>query len=350
MDHIGILKRSLAITWRHRALWVFGMLMALAGSLGSGLRAYGFSGGSSRQRGFPGVEALPFPFVPFWQERLGSLALGRTTWSIVLIALAALLLAIGGVIIYYICENALIRMVDRVEETRKAGTVEDGFRLGWSAPAWRMFLIDLILGLPFGIVAGVAIAIGLLPLVLWTIPSTGARVLGTVLSVGMMLVIILILVVAGVALSVLIRIAHREVALAGKGPLGAIGEAFDLIRRHFSDIGMIWLLMLAIGIGWGLLMIPVFLILLAVGGALGGIPAAFMYGITKSIIAATAVGAPVALVTFFAPLLFLNGLYGVFVSAVWTLTFREMQTRETGLVSQPAPGAPEETTEAISPL
>lgn len=350
MDHIGILKRSITIMWRHRALWVFGMLMALAGSLGSAVRFYNFGGGLPRQRGFPGMEALPFPFTPFWQERFGSLALGRTPASIVWFALAALLLTIVGVILYYICENALIRMVDRVEETREAGTVGDGFRLGWSAPAWRMFLIDVILEVPFAIVAAAAIAIGLLPLVLWTIPSTGARVLGIVLSVGMMLVIILVLVVAGVALSVLIRIAHREAALAGKGPLGAIGEAFDLIRRHFSDIGLIWLLMLAIGIGWGLLMIPVFLILLAAGSALGGIPAAFMYGLTKSAIAATVVGAPVALVTFFIPLLFLNGLYGVFVSAVWTLTFREAWTQETKQAIQPAPSAPGETSEATSPV
>jgi hypothetical protein len=54
-------------------------------------------------------------------------------------------------------------------------------------------------------------------------------------------------------------------------------------------------------------------------------------------ILAGAVGLPIFLLVLVIPLLFLGGLWQVYRSSVWTLTYRELRAME---AVQPAPAAP----------
>ena len=45
MDHIKILKRAFNITWVYRALWVFGIILALTTGGNSGSSSQGADGG-----------------------------------------------------------------------------------------------------------------------------------------------------------------------------------------------------------------------------------------------------------------------------------------------------------------
>jgi hypothetical protein len=320
MDHVGILKRALKLTWRNRALWVFGILLALTSGGGGG-------GGGNGNMTFPANREFELPHqMPNVDAILAMLA-----GAVVLLLLVGIVMIIVSAIVRYLSENALIKMVNQHEEVGDTGTVSEGFRKGWSRPAFHMFVIDLVIGIPVVIAALLLIAFGLSPLLLLLIESTGVRVLAIVLTVGLMLLVIGILILAGIVLNLLTRLAYREVALGNKRIFEAIGDAYRLIRRNLSDVGMIWLLMLAVGIGWGLLMIPVFLIVLVLAGVIGGIPAAIVYAITESIGWTAAVGAPIGLLTLIVPLTFLSGLYTVFVSSVWTLTYRELMAKEAGL-------------------
>jgi hypothetical protein len=203
-----------------------------------------------------------------------------------------------------------------------------------------MFLIDLVIGVPLFIVALIAILTGLSPLLLVTAQPAGLKALGMGLTIGLMLLVIGFLIVVGIVVGVLGHMAHREVALSGRRTIEAIGEGFGLIKRHFSDIALIWLLMLAAGIGWGVLMIPVFLLVLLVAVGVGGVPAALLYLATRSGPAAAIVGVPVGLLTLLAPLVFLGGLYAVFASSVWTLTYREVLAKDVMQRPEPAPSLP----------
>jgi len=337
MDHIGILKRALKITWRNRALWVFGVLLALAGGGGGSGFRYTFGGGPGRGGGsdWAGIHPFNFPdgpfhpgaFIPSWATVAGIVAI---------VLFVIVILMIVSTIIRYLSENALVKMVDQVEVTGETGTVGEGFRKGWSRPAFRMFLINLVIGIPTAIVAIFLIMVGLSPLLLFLLGGTGAQVLAVVLTIGLMLLVIGVLIIAGIVLGLLTRLAFREVALGDKGVFDAIRDAYWLIRRNLSDVGLIWLLMLAVGIGWGLIMIPVVLLLLVLAGVLGGIPAALAYTLTQSIGLTTLIGAPIGLLTLFVPLLFLSGLYVTFVSSVWTLTYRELIAKEVELTEEPA--------------
>jgi len=343
MNHMDVLKRALRITWRNRALWVFGILFALTGGgAGSGFRGYSFGGGdggSSQASNFQRPWFFRGGDWPFG-GRLPSIDWPAVAGIIALILMFILVLWIISMIIRYVSDNALIRMVDHIEETGSSDTVGEGFRKGWSRPAWRMFLIDLVVGIPFAIVAIALILLGLAPLLLLTIDAAGVQVLSIILTVGAMLLMIALLVVAGAIIDVLLRIAHRQTALAGTRTIESISSAYRLIRQNLKDIGLIWLLMVAVGIGWGLLMIPVFLVVLILAGAVGGIPAALIYTATKSIGWAAAIGAPLGLLTLFAPLVFLGGLYAAFSSTVWTLTFRDVQTLDAAAVLEAAISEP----------
>jgi len=331
MDHFGILKRALKITWRQRALWVFGFLLALAGSgAGGGFRGYTFGGGrpgmrpqSGRFNLFGEPFRLPQPDWPF-----PSLARGEAIAVIGVLVLFILFIVVIFTIVRYLSENALIKMVDQAEETGSAGTAREGFRKGWSRPAWRMFLADLVVGIPVILFALFLVAIGLSPLLLTTVNAAGMRALGLVLTIPLMFLVIVALIVVSVVVNLVLNFAHRELALAGKGTIEAISSAYGLIRRHLSDVGMVWLLMAAAGIGWGLVMIPVAIIFLVLALIMGGGPALALHALQAPLWLALLVGIPLGLVAFVIPVTFVAGLFQTFKSTVWTLTYREVRVKE----------------------
>jgi hypothetical protein len=92
-----------------------------------------------------------------------------------------------------------------------------------------------------------------------------------------------------------------------------------------------WLITVGLRIGWTILMIPVVLLLLVVSGALGGLLALLAGGLTGLAfegavpwIVAGVVGIPIFILVLAAPLSFLGGLFEVFMSSTWTLTYREL--------------------------
>ena len=337
MDYFEIIKRAAKTAWHKRALWVFGILLALtSGSASSGLRFYNFGGGnragssSSRLPWGQGFQmpriTNPFRAMPAW-----------TTGTIIAVIVAAILiilaLVILSAIVRYVSRTALIKMVDQNEQIGSTGTVGDGFKKGWSKPAWRMFLIDLLIWLPFAVIGLALLAIGLSPLLLLGLNRMAINALAIVLAIGLSLIVLAVLIIVGLLLSVLTELAYREAALAGARTMPAVSSAYALIRRRFKDVGLMWLLLFGVRIGWGLMMIPVFFILALLALVIAGAPALALYAATQSAAAALILGIPVALIVIGAPALFLAGLYTTFDSAAWTLTYRELALR-------PAPDAP----------
>ena len=99
------------------------------------------------------------------------------------------------------------------------------------------------------------------------------------------------------------------------------------MRGRLKDVGVMWLLMAAIGLGFGLVMLPIFFVVfmlaLAVGGGLGYA----LFRLTDSVLWAAFVGLPPFLLIMLVPLVFIQGVYLVFESSTWTLTYREVAGR-----------------------
>ena len=117
MDHIRILKRAFSITTSYRALWIFGILLALT----AGSRATGSNSGGGR-----GVGTGPSTF--HWPQISPNVLTGLIVAGVVFLCIV-LLLAVAASIARYVSETALIRMVDQHEASGMKVSVRQGIRL-----------------------------------------------------------------------------------------------------------------------------------------------------------------------------------------------------------------------------
>jgi len=352
MDHIKVLKRAWHMVWNYRALWVFGIILALVTSSGGG---NGGSSGSSGGNGdFPQFDDFAPPeFSP--QTVTTMIAIGIGVLCVIV------LMIVIGTIARYVAETALIRMVAHYEETNEKLGVRQGFRLGWSRTAFRIFLIDLLASLPvllLFILMFLLPFVPLLPLLLGLIESTPLIVISAVVAGGLFFLMLFLLIVVGAAITLLKQFFWRACALDGLGVIESIREGFGAVRRHLKDVVIMWLIMIGIRIGWAIAVIaslivlfPVLLLLIVVGALLGGIPAFLVWGLTTllfgepwSYILAGVIGLPIFILVMAAPWVFLGGLMEVFKSSTWTLTYRELRALESLEIEPeelPAPDEPD---------
>jgi len=330
MDHIRILKRAFSITTSYRALWIFGILLALTtGGRASGSSGGGGGGGGTGPGTFQGPEISP--------EVLTGLIVAGVVFLCV-----TLLLAVAAAIARYVAETALIRMVDQHEATGVKVSVRQGFRLGWSRAALRLFLIDFVIGLSMLIAFLLLVLLAVSPLLVWLTDSTPARVLGTVVAVALAVVVIFVAIVTGIALSLLVQFWHRAVVLENRNVNAAVRRGWHLLRQRLGDVVVMGLILFALGLAWTIVLVPVIFLLVAVAAIGGGLPALLIYAVASLIaqgttpwIAAIIVGLPIFIVVMAIPLAVLGGLVQTFQSSTWTLTYRELLALE---AARPAPG------------
>jgi hypothetical protein len=328
MHHTDLIKRAWQITWRYKVLWIFGILLALAsGGGGSG------GGGSSSGSGGPATLPVsgPLAFNPQFMFVFGMLC-----------CCLVLILVIALTVVRYVARTALYRGVDQIEAAGAAPTWREGFRLGWSNRAFRLWLLDLAVWIPFVVIALVLLGLGATPLLLLIIDNPVARGIGVATTVGLELLIAGLLFIAVLVLLALGQFWSREIALADRNLGEALVTGYRLVRARLKDVGVMWLLMAAIGLGFGLVMLPlfffVFMLALAVGGGLGFA----LYRLTDSVLWAAFVGLPLFLLIMLVPLMLIQGVYLVFESSTWTLTYREVAGRG-AIVPADAEEAPTET-------
>lgn len=330
MDHIRILRRAFEIVRSYRVLWIFGFLLALTTGGGGGSNSgYQFSDGS-RQNSQSGIP-LPDGFsLPSGGE------LQSIVWTLIGVGLLILLLVVGFTIVRYVAETASIRMVDCFEASGEKVRFSEGWKLGWSRAAFRMWLIDFVLGFGLFLVIMLVLAGAALPLLLWLTENTTAGIVGTVAAISMGIGAILILFLIGSVLALFTYFVHRAVALENLGVLAACRRGWIIIRQRPGDAIIMGLILFGIGMLFGIVMIPISLLVVFGGFVAGGIPAllawavanAFAHGMVP-VVVAIAVGIPIFLVTVILPLTFVSGLFEAFSSSSWTLTYREMVALET---------------------
>ncbi len=351
MKHKEILSRSWKILWSYKVLWVFGIILALTTSSSTDNL---FRGGNSGQDNTQSNQDFNWESgedfeegINEWfeemesdiEEMIGDGWQMPADWENVAITVAIVagcvifILIILSIVFRYVSETALIKLVDENEQTGTKRKVRAGFRLGFSRQAWRMFLADVVVTLPTILAFLLLFAIAIAPFFLWMTENVPVAIIGTVAGVGFFFLLIFLAIIVGAGISLLKRFIFRQVALVDVGPIEAIKLSFSLVRRNFKDVILMWLIMVGIGLGFALVMIPIGFLLLAlsaiIGGALGlsvGGVASFFTTDTQSIIAGVAAGAPVFLLLLISPLAFLSGLKETYFSTTWTLTYREVVT------------------------
>jgi hypothetical protein len=314
MNHLELLKRAFQITWRYRPLWLFGFLLALCGG-GSGGNFNFPSGGGQNNQEFDNLDSLGLPEVD------PNLIIALVIAFICLIVI----FAVVSIVIQLVSRTALIGMVKQIQETGGV-TIKDGWRFGWSRRAWQMFLFNLLIGIPAVVLTIGLILMAFSPLLLLILDSTAATVFGIILTIFACIFVFILLLVITVIIAPIQELAWRGIALDRRGVIESLRAAINLLKRRFKDIAIMWLLMFGAAIAWGIASLIVVLpIALIAAAVMGGIPAGLVYLISNSGIGAAVAGIPLAVIALLIVLSAGGGLFLIFHSAVWTLTYLALQ-------------------------
>jgi hypothetical protein len=341
MNHKNILTRAWGILWSYKTLWVFGVILALTTSTFTD-RVFQSSSNTQNLRENP-----PAYFGQSFQEGMEELREAIDELSITLIpkefnqaiiSVAILLgcfiiiLIILGLFLRYISETAIIKLVDDFESTGNKKSWRQGFQIGWSRSAWKLFLIDLTINLPLILIFTLLVVFGLIPLVTWTSGNPVAGIFGSVLAIGLFTLVIFLGIIIFALLSLLKHFFRRACVLNDYGVFESITQGFSLVQRNLKDVIMMWLIIIGIQIGYGILMIPIFLIMLVSAGLIGGLFGLSVGGITGlimnggiPIISGVVVGITIFFIVLITPIAFFSGLKETYTSTSWTLTYREIQ-------------------------
>jgi len=355
MDPVKILKRAWHILWNYRALWVFGLILALtaAGSSGgSGNNGARFNAENNNQQyQVPLPEDIREAFreagkaiEKVFEEGLPALDIsqGELTALLWIAAIFVLVMVVLGVVMAiarYVSETAVIRMVDEYEATDTKLSVRQGFRIGWSRTSWRLFLINLIVHIP---VILLLVVMGVAGLVIYRMAASQGgnfAVAGIVGIIGVVFLAIFVVVIVSIVLGLLRHFFWRVSALEGVGVGESLRRGFALVRENWKNVGLMWLVMIGLGIAWALVSIVLFILTVPIvavtailGALVAAIPGLLLVGLFSLFlsgylpwIAAGVFVLPLFFVIAFLPWGLLTAWQQVFASSVWTLTYREIK-------------------------
>ena len=354
IDPIKILQRAWHILWNYRALWVFGLILALVAG-GSSFNNGGNNGVQWREdhqtyEG-PSFGSLQEALDYFSRElnllltrgipeaNITGPALTAFLWTVGVFIVFMILVGIVMTIAYYVSVNAVIHMVDEYENSDTKMTVREGFRIGWSRTAWRLFLINLIGNLPailFFLALLIAGASFFLSAVNGNADFTPASLVGifSLIFLGCSIVIIW-----SIAFGLFRPFFWRVCVLEGTSIGESLRRGFAMVRENWKSVGLMWLVMIGLGIAWVvvsilavILTIPIVILTGIVAILVVALPALLLVGLFSLFlsgplpwIAAGLFVLPLFFLIAFSPWLLLGSWQSVFTSAVWTLTYRELK-------------------------
>ena len=360
MDPVKILKRAWHILWSYRALWVFGLILALTAAGSSGVN----SNNGARYSGNGSNQGYDAPLPENWREEVekgfaeagkvleelfteglpeAGISGGELTaflWTIGAFILVMMLFGIVMTIARYVSETAVIKMVDEYEATDTKMSIRDGFRIGWSRTSWRLFLINLIVNIPAFILLAVLLVAGFVVYTMVVGGSEPFAVAGIVGLIGVVVLITFVVAILSIVLRLLRQFFWRVCALEDVGVMDSLRLGFQMVRDNWKNVGLMWLIMIGLGIAWIIvsfiavfLTIPVVIITIIVafvvvavpGLLLVGLFSLFLSGFLPWIVGALFV-APLFFIIAFSPWVLLTAWQQVYTSAVWTLTYRELKT------------------------
>jgi hypothetical protein len=353
IDPVKILQRAWHILWNYRALWVFGLILALAA--GSSYNGGGNNGVQWREDGNNYQGPPPENMQEFFRDlnrglqrlftqgipEIGASGKELTSflWIIGIFVVWMIIVGIVVAIARYVSETAVIRMVDEYENTGTKMAVREGFRIGWSRTAWRLFLINLIVNLPvilLFIVLAIAGAIIFAAVVNGNAAFTAASIVS---MIGLTFLSIFVVIIVSIFLGLLRHFFWRIAVLENTGVGESLRRGFTMVRENWKSVGLMWLVMIGLGIAWIIVSIiaiivtiPIVILTGIVAAIVSAVPFLLLVALFSAFlsgplvwIAAGLFILPLFIAIAFSPWLLLGSWQTVYASTVWTLTYREIK-------------------------
>jgi hypothetical protein len=298
MDISTIFKRAWEITWKHKGLWVLGILANCSG---------GGSRGASNISRIPEYqfEGGEFPQIERWIHSVPD-----ETWIGIGIAIVCglLLLALVFWVLAAIGNGGLISAFQMAETGGKV-TLAGAFQQGISY-FWKLLVIQFILG--------VASFIVLLPIIV-------GGILLSVLTLGLGLLcfipLLCTLVPLGIALTIYTLLTQIALIVEQLDIVSAFQRSWEVLR---SNIGEVIVMGLILGVGGFLvgfiLALPFVLMALPfVTGLIVGTETSSLAGLSVTV---------VGILLYIPILLVASGILRTFITGSWTLTYRSLINAE----------------------
>ena len=350
MDPVKILKRAWHILWSYRALWVFGLILALAAGSSSGN-----SGNNSGYRMNDSSQATPQSVQEAFRSMQNELHTlfergipevnitgGDVTtflWVIGAFVFVMFVVGIAVAVARYVSETAVIRMVDEYEASGNKMKVREGFRIGWSKTAWRLFLINLIVNLPIIALMLVLLFAGIGVYFAWANGTADFAAFSIVATVVLAFITIFVVVVLTIVLHLLRNFFWRASVLEDLDVRESFRRGFAMVRENWKNVGLMWIVMIGLGILWTvasviliIVTIPLVIVTAVVAALIVALPLLLFFGIFSTflggwlpLVAAALFVAPLFFPIAFSPWLLLGSWQAVYVSTVWTLVYREIK-------------------------
>ncbi len=351
MDPIKILKRAWHIVWNYRTLWIFGVILALAtsgSSGGSGNSGSRYSGDSYEEYQMPAnldesLNQAGEAFEELFSEgfRIAQEEMTTLIWIGVAFVLVMVVFGVLMSIARYVSEVSVIRMVDEYEESGAKKTFREGWRLGWSRKAWRLFLIDLLIHLPVIILLLFFVVLGFMAFYRMAADTPSSDpIFATVVALAAVAIIVMIVFGLLTALLRLLRqFFWRKAVFEALGIRDSLRAGFQLFCENWKNIGIMWLVMVGLGIAWGVVFIigmvvslPFLVLTIVAGIVVAAIPglllvgffSLFLSGYLPWIVAGIFI-LPLFFIVGFSPWVLMAAWEKIFTSTVWTLVYRELQ-------------------------
>lgn len=352
IDPVKILKRSWTILWSYRALWVFGLILALAAggaSSNSSNSNYRNQNNGTTPQVTP--QNMQEAFKSFQNEvhklfaqgipeaHITGQALTTFLWVLGAFILIMTIVGIGMAVARYVSETAVIRMVDEYESTGVKKTVREGFRIGWSKTAWRLFLINLIVNLPMIALVLVLLVTGIGVFFAVVNGSANFAAFSVVSTIVLAFISIFVVVILTIGLHLLRNFFWRISVLEDVGVRESFRRGWTLVLENWKNVGLMWLVMIGLGIVWAvvsviaiIVSIPIVIVTAVIALLVAALPFLLFVGIFSTFLTGWlpwAAGgifiAPLFFTLAFSPWLLLGSWQAVYTSTVWTLTYREIK-------------------------
>ena len=303
-----VLTKAWQIIWKHKVLWIFGIL-ASCGQGGGG----GNGGGNSRSWQGNGSDFgrsnLPPQFMRWFQNIEDNIK--------TYIAIGIALICVIWIIVIFI---STIGRIGLIRGTFQAdGEVEKlifGQLFSESTPYfWRMFGLSLILALPILILVGTLFA-GIIVFAMSTSNGNSAalRVVAMVpILIGCLCLLMPVMFVAGM----IIRQAQNAIVLEDMSVMPALSRGWEIFRANLGPIIVMAIILAILGFAIGLLIaIPVLSIV---------VPAAFTFILGDAQKSWTPIIIAGVLLCLYIPVaLVLKGIATSYIEAAWTLTYMRL--------------------------
>jgi hypothetical protein len=312
MNYGDILSRAWKITWKHKILWIFGILAAMG---------QGGNNTSSFQADRSDYANLPSEWARSLDQAGNYLA--RLDWWVWVLA------AVVFVVLLFVCYAlSTFGLVGLTAGTRQAGMSEEKLRFGGVAQLakpyyWRVF--------GFNLLAGLAIVLSILILV---VPFIWLGVLTDGVAALLLIPIFCIVIIPGsIILGVVLRQAVIAMIIEDLGMRAGFSRGWQVVRHNPGPI-VVMAIILAVGSG-----IVGFIIAIPVLLAFTPVIIPLITGAVDSL--QTGVIIALALLCVYSPvMLAASGILATFTTAAWVLTYQQL-TQPTPAASSPVDVLPE---------